>query len=1552
MTNPFSDPPIVARRNPFSDTPQANPFSDAPVERRVTFSDDISSGIRSSYNFVKNVARLGVTLMSPATSMDEVRKLSEGVAGLPRRFGGAVVDARNQVIETTSQVIDAGIIAGQNLTGNRNAIIDSSTYMERHPQVAALGAMFSRDGMSSVANSLPSMPAMMVDMLVNKTAEAATGLKFTEDTTRVLTPDEGRAAARTTLGNITAMVAAGPIKNATMRALENYAVSDIVSTLGAAEGRTLGTLVQAGRQEIKLSPFMRNVIAETVTGGGAGIAQGAVMDANQEQFYQSAIAGVMFAPLGTVLSMFNFDRDGVTIARHGPGAPEQLRANVNEVAALQMLKVTDKMSLAEIAAMPDAIVTAPDLLAAVADNVIKVDPAGAGIFRRVSESSLENLQKIIPKDRIAINENPRVYADDPRSFSVLYLGEKAFEGNRDLVSRHFKRVGNLPDDIKQVASYEGVDYYVTRTAEQTRQAIDVAELVENRKSPEYGPKEDPLITITSIDLKSTKRVRASELRDIRDSVVQLNRTAFYDEHYEKFAVGHDPKLPLAPQIAQYVMENNLGSKANVIAREFGIRYDNLLDNLTETSQQERARMDALVQEVTATANPKFNSLSQSLRKKAISNNMWIDESNGGYDIRDIDSGDIISTERTASAAMRAIDAYGQSTKALGDMGESLIINRNGIPTSDQLGFSSEQMDRLREPFEDVEKANAAVEGKEWTNFSSRLGAWVDRFDAAHPALTSFEANVTAIDNMYGTHFRGAYYFETQQAAREMKLTVKEIRESPRYKAIENLSARIMKQPDGEALMEHVTNWIETHSDAEMRAFGGLFTGYEPAKYAKIISNADKLATLATNLGVDIHNVLRWNRQRRYIETQYVGRYRKLALEKTDIWMQSVENSPEYQLNRDALAKDMLIRIEFESAKYLQDPNYHAELQQLDAEANIASGNSLGDYQTVADAISTIEGGQEGANTLYAATRLWSVMRNPELNLTRAEYAAKYKMTPEMLKLGEFTNDMYAELGDKFGVNSDRRMVGYLNHLRNWGDPLDPTFAQSVADGMDDAGMRRFVSDMLRTGETVNYVKNPIHALDAYIRTGAKVPLMQTLDKWDKATAIELKRISNKDVQSQVAQRLFDYEDALLGRPELTEKAARGIAQRFFEKLGLEKGVVDKLVLAQDVAKRMESKSSGMDTTINLTSASLLGARPVMALRDLVDATSKFFILHGAERTSKVISIFTDKITPQTYEALIRSGAIIDAEFRDVYNPATAPVKPGPINAFSQQAADLAFRSSFQPQTFKRLQAAIYLETRKLAISLINDVVVGKITKQQAYDKLYMNSWDKATRNAFDNLVGNGSVDQAAHMLGVNESQRIAGVTGMGNAPQGAGTSVGRVFNQLGSWTIANRSIYMRMFSRGTASEVRGAVVRYGISQGAIALAGATFGFNMSRWFMTPMSFMFTGGPLIDAAKTAAAVATAYSGGGEAQKNYAINQLKQAALLPVPFGYAARGMYRGAQLGLNGENFGIARPAWAALGGTPNEENRSLMNLLSGNYPIKPEDGTNLNTALFRYMTPD
>jgi hypothetical protein len=565
----------------------------------------------------------------------------------------------------------------------------------------------------------------------------------------------------------------------------------------------------------------------------------------------------------------------------------------------------------------------------------------------------------------------------------------------------------------------------------------------------------------------------------------------------------------------------------------------------------------------------------------------------------------------------------------------------------------------------------------------------------------------------------------------------------------------------------------------------------------------------------------------------------------------------------------------QSKQWIYDPEFRTEMQQLNTRFGVDA-----QFLELSKKLNQVFHSPQGSMDVYAGARYNKALVDPELSgLSKAEFIAKHKLNSTQVQAEQLMGELYETYGKRFGIDDTRFITNYLNHYRIYGDPMDLTGLDMYTRGIEDGNKRQFVSNMVRTGEILNYERDPMRAFDNYIRAGVKADrLYPAIDASDAAMKGELAKIPSKDTRDALTQRYVEYTSALTGALNLDQRGAAAIMMQHLKNLGLDD--------AHIVAKMNESPV--LNTVLNWTNASVMGGRLMMALRDTNDAITKYYTLHGAARTKNFLK---KAFTAEQLERLKEQGIVKSTTFEEMYDPGSLqPSAQNKAGSIAHKAAEIGFKLSGQGMVYERVQAAAYVENREFISKTLLKLSRKQITKEAAYADLFINKHDAVTAQKFDEFVSAGKMEAATHFLAQEETHVISGLFGLGNQPAGARSTFGRLFGQLGSYSIANRSFYWKIASKGTPKEIARTMARYSVTQGALLATGAAAGLNLSRWMVTPLSFVFTGGPLIDLTKNVVAAGQAVAGSDQ-QRDYAFRQLSRQGWLAVPFGYAIRDLYR-------------------------------------------------------------
>jgi len=310
----------------------------------------------------------------------------------------------------------------------------------------------------------------------------------------------------------------------------------------------------------------------------------------------------------------------------------------------------------------------------------------------------------------------------------------------------------------------------------------------------------------------------------------------------------------------------------------------------------------------------------------------------------------------------------------------------------------------------------------------------------------------------------------------------------------------------------------------------------------------------------------------------------------------------------------------------------------------------------------------------------------------------------------------------------------------------------------------------------------------------------------------------------------------------------------------------------------------------MTNAAFMGARPGLAARDLMQLSLFYTSRFGVKRTGSMLRTAT-QIGQEGTKQLRDAGelptiGIIEFETAAQMQASRIGKTMGKLPAMTRKIAETGLTMSGQRNAYEFGYKGILLEAKGLAGREINRLVLGEITKEQAYDNIGLDTYNLQTKKAFDDFVTLGEYERAANFLGQQTAREIMGVYGRANHPWGWGTNLGRLLTHYGTWSSNALAFTLGGMSRGSGKTKAAFASRFALGQGALWSTSQAVGFNMHGWMTIPGLF-FTGGP---AAQTAMLIGTSITGYGR-DRELARQRLKR--LLPswddprsmfIPFSY--------------------------------------------------------------------
>ncbi|KKK91113.1 hypothetical protein LCGC14_2716220, partial [marine sediment metagenome] len=332
-------------------------------------------------------------------------------------------------------------------------------------------------------------------------------------------------------------------------------------------------------------------------------------------------------------------------------------------------------------------------------------------------------------------------------------------------------------------------------------------------------------------------------------------------------------------------------------------------------------------------------------------------------------------------------------------------------------------------------------------------------------------------------------------------------------------------------------------------------------------------------------------------------------------------------------------------------------------------------------------------------------------------------------------------------------------------------------------------------------------------------------------------------------------------PGAATKFTQQVVDAFFKKMGWKM----ELNVRRDL----------VNTYLAMTNAAFMGARPGLAVRDLMQFTVFHYSRFGAggKRTMRALVLAT-KLGQEGTKQLRDAGelptiGIVEFETAAQMEASAIGKTMKGLPAMTRRIAETGLTLSGQRNAYEFGYKGILLEARETALREINNLVDGKISKEQAYKRIGLHTYNLQTKKAFDAFVTSGEYERAANFLGQQTAREIMGVYGRANHPWGWGTNLGRLASHYGTWSSNALAFTLGGISRGTKAQRLAFMTRFGMTQAGLQGAGNAVGLNVHSWLVLPGLF-FTGGPAV---QTADLIITALTGYGR-DKDAAKKRLMQ------------------------------------------------------------------------------
>lgn len=637
----------------------------------------------------------------------------------------------------------------------------------------------------------------------------------------------------------------------------------------------------------------------------------------------------------------------------------------------------------------------------------------------------------------------------------------------------------------------------------------------------------------------------------------------------------------------------------------------------------------------------------------------------------------------------------------------------------------------------------------------------------------------------------------------------------------------------QAEREHVFNWMETRSIAEHEKFGG--------------QGGKSLSPMEMALGKQLVNVDLTNMYK------YKNAMRSVDMDKPEGVAMDAELKKQFNITPNEVNALTLLSI---------------------AEKNQVQKLSI------------------GASIHYAR-----LLQNPELALTRAEYAKKFNLKSNHVQAGEMLDRYFNDLSDVAGISKDKLLFNYITHARLYENGSLP---DALAKYALDKPTEDFYAEMNRTGELDTYERDPIRAALRYTNSLFNtLYLSPAINEAKAALKVELSKLpagSGLKVERDATKYLNDVRHL----PAEGDRYADAAINHLNGRLGVnvEKGITRKWV-------------NGINEVFTVSAQ---GARVWAGIRDFYSNTTKYYHKWGALDTAKMLELGAN-----ADRGLMRESGVVESYTQLGLNSAVDEAASALTHAGNRFKATLdktahtAMTLSGQQAVNEMARNGAFLVTRNKVAKMLVDLHSGKFgemtkpeTFQKAYHELQLERYSAPVFQEFDRMIKANKTEEAANYLGNQHIQETFGNYANANHPSGWNNNFGRLVGKFGQWSINHRDYVVSLASRGTRNQRLASMGRLALTESAIAAAAVTFGVNLSNFYSLPGMY-FKGGPAGDLFYTAY---NAMFGKGMEQES-AIRKVQQ--LLPydqvnekmkgsivVPFSFALTDLVDGLDMASNGD----------------------------------------------------
>lgn len=1435
MTNPFLflDKPQDTTPNPFA-------FLDKPKQE--------DPGV---FSYLGNITKNSLAILSDplATATNPMAAPITGLANL--MFGNSPQD-RMQLQQIRKNLYDA-----------RQTESDTYKLVKEDLKPKNFFSKIKDLSMGSPSDIISGLPQAIAST-IGSPISALTGLQMGQEGAPISTPEQRAADVKSTAGIALSTIVGGVTSLALKGTMEKAAFGGVTAKVA---GATLGEETNMGLNILakgpKIGQLGRDLLKGGVEAAAAGATFGAVANANKEGQLGSIITGLMFAPIGMVGEVL-----GTKIK--GGDSISEIQQKAGELFALRQLQYSPDKSLFDLSKSVEAIATSNTLKEA-AEKATTLSPAirtPEGKIYSTTDGSHASIIERLNEEKL-INRDTKSYYSDVDGNNYGYI-----DNSGNFISRKEAGLDSheipelLKNNLKRMATGKKATI-VTQSPE-----ISTQDLTKLLPTGEPGTKIEP----STIENGKIIKVAARDETGKPIGLLTLSKTGeksadvftvFVDPNYRRQGIA--TKLYDAAENAGYKIRSG---QSGLSPEGKAFVQDRLKTQLT-TPIESFAKQT--VKDYTDNLYDEFKSITE-----VPENNLGFDQNFDKYaQMRGINPEDasvlkneFINRVHDEIKTSLPVEERSLYNKMLQDAEKvKTDIMDNG---SDKLRSSAIQNNIYFEAKgAGVISLRDLVSNKEVGTFHSVSDAQtyldnigkppdVVNLDGNGKIPPSASAPPKIPDNVGPLNPPPSGWLEKKYALWSTRLSFATANPTI-FKGWDtlfktNLHATVFNPVDVAAKLmdgkrsvwlkqlkiaddvlgkatkadrEHVFNWMETRSIEEHEKFGGV--GNKP------------LSPMEIALG----------KQLEFVDLTNMYRYKNA--------MRSVkEGSPDFAKTDAAMKQQFNIT-----------PREINALTLLGfAEKNQVTKISIG-----------------------SAVHYARLLQNPELALTRADYAKKFNLSPAQLQTGALLDKYFNGLSDVAGISKDKVLFNYITHARLYENGSLP---DAIAKYALDKPTEEFYAALNRTGELSEIERDPIRAALRYTNAlFSTLYLNPAINAAKDALKVELAKLpagSGLKVERDASRYLSDVSHFPAEGDKYADAALNHLAGNIG--VNVEKGIARKWV-------------NGMNEVFTVAAQ---GARPWAGIRDFYSNTSKYFIKWGAKDTSEMLRLGATADLDN-----LRQSGLIENYTQLGLNSAVDEAASALSNAGSRlrttvdKTAHKAMQLSGQQMVNDMARAGAFLVTRNKVANMLVKLhggTFGDMTKPETFQKAYhsvsLERYSPAVFQEFDRMVKVNKTEEAANYLGNQHIQETFGNYANANHPSGWNNNFGRLVGKFGQWSINHRDYVVSLASRGTRTQRLASLGRLAMTESAIAGAATLLGVNLSNFYSLPGMY-FKGGPAGDLFYTAY---NAMFGRGMEQES-AIRKITQ--LLPydqvndkikgsivVPFSFALTDLVDGLTMASNGD----------------------------------------------------